>query len=219
MDSTETKVVETPTLDARKEAAISEYRRFLVAGAQGSQEALDKALLTLSGGALGISVVFIKDILGPQLVVRLGALTTAWSSWSLSILLVVASFDMASRANRTAIAKCDDGTIYEHSKAPGGVFSYLTRACNFGAAALFVVGVIAMLVFVSANLKERNKHYDQLRQRSPVLTAASDTASKTFVTAPTASAERRRSEGDSRQGLRPATTASKKEVDQRNPAR
>lgn len=41
-----------------------EWREHLVSAEQKSQEDLDKALLSLSGGALGVSLIFLKDVIG-----------------------------------------------------------------------------------------------------------------------------------------------------------
>ena len=47
-----------------------EYRKDLIALEQRAQEAYDTTLLTLSGGALGVSFAFVKDFLGTQAAVR-----------------------------------------------------------------------------------------------------------------------------------------------------
>lgn len=203
---------QTPDDEAETNAALSDYRRFLVEGAQQSQSSLDKALLTLSGGALGISVIFIKDIIGEQHVVSLWALIASWGVWSASVLCVLASFDFASRANRVAIARCDDGTIHEHAEAPGGVFSYLTRGFNVGAALTFVLGVALMLAFVHGNLTERNKRYEQQRQAHSATAATSDSTPDPTTSTPAPNSQGRRSARDSGQGIRPASAPAKEEV-------
>ena len=43
---------------------LQEYRAHLVSAAQKAQEDFDKTLLALSGGALGVSFAFVKDIVG-----------------------------------------------------------------------------------------------------------------------------------------------------------
>jgi hypothetical protein len=40
------------------------YRKHLVDSCQKSQEAYDKAVLALSAGALGVTINFVKDIIG-----------------------------------------------------------------------------------------------------------------------------------------------------------
>jgi hypothetical protein len=42
-----------------------QYRALLVQTWQKTQDDIDKAILSLSGGALGVSFVFLKDIVGP----------------------------------------------------------------------------------------------------------------------------------------------------------
>ncbi|WP_134984071.1 hypothetical protein [Xanthomonas axonopodis] len=50
--------------DANRDEVDPEYRQWLVVAEQKAQEDYDKTVLTLSGGALGISFAFVKDIVG-----------------------------------------------------------------------------------------------------------------------------------------------------------
>ena len=62
---------------------MAKYREWLVVAEQKSQENFDKTVLTLSGGALGISFAFLKDIVGPQPIILSVFLLTAWFAWEI----------------------------------------------------------------------------------------------------------------------------------------
>jgi hypothetical protein len=69
---------------------LSEYRKHLQAAEQKSQEDFDKTVLSLSGGALGISFVFLKDVIGPNPIVQPNMLFAAWVAWGISTFCVLA---------------------------------------------------------------------------------------------------------------------------------
>ena len=154
-------IVATPKDDslAQKDEVDPEYRQWLVAAEQKAQEDFDKTVLTLSGGALGISFAFVKDIIGERPIEHSWLLIGAWLLWALSTSAMLASFFVSRLALRRAIEKCDDGTIFCGS--PGGIFTHLTRALNVSGAVLFFAGVCLMAAFVSANLVQREKPNDR----------------------------------------------------------
>lgn len=141
----ETPPATRPTLD--------EYRKWLISAEQKAQDDFDKAVLSLSGGALGISFVFVKDIAGPGEILDAGMLLFAWFSWALSSLSILASYFFSHLALRKAIKQCGDGSIY--SQTPGGIFSLLTGCLNALGAALFVAGVLSISAFAYSNMKDR----------------------------------------------------------------
>ncbi|MDD5774068.1 MAG: hypothetical protein PHX78_11450 [bacterium] len=86
---------------------LREYRNHLVAAEQKAQEDFDKTVLSLSGGALGISFAFIKDIVGAGPFEKLFFLLFSWISWSSSIIIVLLSFFFSHLALRQAINQVD----------------------------------------------------------------------------------------------------------------
>jgi len=60
-------------------------RNILIAAEQKSQDDYDKTLVSLSGGALGISFVFIEQIIGDNKVISEWILISAWSVWCFSL--------------------------------------------------------------------------------------------------------------------------------------
>ncbi|MBU0586612.1 hypothetical protein KJ780_03800, partial [Candidatus Micrarchaeota archaeon] len=127
------------------------YRRTLETLKQESQRSYDKAVLSLSGGALGISFAFISKFIGDSQVVCPGWLLTAWISWGISITSILFSFYFSNIALRKAINQVDSGTI--QSERPGGLFDKVTATLNAFGGILFLIGVFSIIIFVSANME------------------------------------------------------------------
>lgn len=136
-----------------EEDDLSEYRRHLQTAEQKSQEDFDKTVLSLSGGALGISFVFLKDVIGPNPVLDPGLLFTAWVAWGSSTFCVLASYYASHLALRKTIRQIDLRTV--RKERPGGMYSAVTAVLNAAGAVLFLVGVCAITLFANANLKSK----------------------------------------------------------------
>ncbi len=130
---------------------LREYRSFLLTAEQKAQEDFDKTVLTLSGGALGISFAFVKDIIGNRPIMHYGFLLSSWIVWGLSVTCVLSSFFFSQQALRSAIKQVDKSVIYE--QIPGGFFSRITEILNASGGLLFFFGVILLVLFVSNNLR------------------------------------------------------------------
>lgn len=81
----------TPMDDTNYQTYIDE-RKILVEAEQKSSDEFDKGILTLSSGALGLSLVFLEKIAPSPAVETLPYLTLAWTFLILSVLSVLASF-------------------------------------------------------------------------------------------------------------------------------
>jgi hypothetical protein len=68
------------------------YREHLVQALQKAHEDFDKTVLTLSGGALVVSITFVKDIVGPGSVIHKGLLMLSWFCWGISVTSVLISY-------------------------------------------------------------------------------------------------------------------------------
>lgn len=131
--------------------AIAEYRGLLVRTEQESQSEFDKGVLALSGGALGLSFAFTKDIVGTTQVVHIGFLLIAWIAWATSSTAVLMSFFTSQRAMRKAIKQLDAG---ESMKRPGGWLDYGTGILNVAGLTLFIVGLAVFVIFLNCNLPQ-----------------------------------------------------------------
>ena len=134
-----------------KDEVLKEYRAQLVDIEQKAQEDYDKASLALNGGALGVSMAFVKDMLPEGVPNAANLLLSAWVCWGVGVMLVLASHFFASLANRKAILQVDAKTI--RSTRPGGGYDVATLALNFAHGTLFVIGAILMIVFAFQNLE------------------------------------------------------------------
>lgn len=193
---------------------LAEYRKFLVTAEQKSQEDFDKAVLTLSGGALGISFTFLKDIVGDNPIAEPAFLIWAWTLWAGSIFCVLFSYFLSHLSLRTAITQVDNDTIYEQK--PGGVWARWTALLNISGAILFVLGVLTLTYFASVNVTNKGAMND--RQKAPTsatttsLAAAETPASEASIVYP-------RESGRNNGGIHPAkssSTPAKKKVSQKS---
>lgn len=130
---------------------LKDYRAQLVALEQQSQSTFDRTLLTLSGGALGVSLAFVKDLLGGAAPARGQLLMGAWVSWICSLGLVLCSHYFSVLATRTAIKQVDAGKIYEH--APGKGFGTVTDWLNALGGLAFIGGLVLIALFANANFR------------------------------------------------------------------
>lgn len=128
---------------------LIQYRAYLVQAAQKAQDDFDKAVLSLSGGALGISFAFIKDVVGPGPFKSSSYLVFAWLCWGMSIIFVLTSYFVSALALRRSIEQVDRETIRQ--ERPGGTFDRITGACNIGGGVLFFFGVVLIAYFVWRN--------------------------------------------------------------------
>jgi hypothetical protein len=149
---------------------LVDYRKFLVSAEQKSQEDFDKAVLTLSGSALGISFTFLKDIVGVNPIAEPELLIWSWRLWAGSILCVLFSYFLSHISLRKAIAQVDDGTIY--NQKPGEAWATWTACLNISGAALFVLGVLTLTYFASINVINKGAMNDRQKAPIPATTAS-----------------------------------------------
>jgi hypothetical protein len=132
-------------------AEMSAYRDFLIAADQKASEAYDKTVMTLSGGALGLSITFLKDIIRQSTRVSIQRLEWSWMCLSLSVLLILVSMLFSQWALRKAITQVDDGTVGDGRV--GGGFSILTGVLNVISGLSCVAGIVLLAWFSLANIK------------------------------------------------------------------
>lgn len=166
--TTKVKQVRHPT-----PAHLVGYRQQLVEAEQKSQEDFDKTVLSLSGGALGISFVFLKDVIGASPIFSPNLLFLAWISWGLSTFCVLLSFFFSHLALRRAIDQVDSGAI--ETQKPGGFYSGITATLNALGAILFFVGVCMITWFAEVNLSQ--KENPNGNTKSPVTSPVTSPAS------------------------------------------
>jgi hypothetical protein len=130
------------------------YMRQLVEGEHVVGAGYDKAVITLSGGALGLSLAFVKDIVPPAEAVARNYLLASWLSWtaSLSFLLVayyVGQMTYRFRINRLAKRQ-------EPESDTIAIFTRSTYWLSAFAGLSFLAGVLFIVSFVYKNLGTGN---------------------------------------------------------------
>jgi len=131
---------------------IREYRQWLVKADQQAATDFDKAIMTLSGGALGISIAFLKDVApAPRPETKI-YLIIAWGAFAVSLGAILLSYLMSMRAIRIVIKRVDDHALYERGET--SFPSVLTWICNIMGALGFFLGVIFFVCFAIANFAQ-----------------------------------------------------------------
>jgi CDP-diglyceride synthetase len=127
----------------------ADHRRQLIALEQKAQESYDKTVLSLSGGALGVSFAFVTGFVERGSMQASGLLMGAWFSWALSLASTLASHFTSQAAMRRAIKELDSDRAVEQ---PGGYYDRFTAILNATAGLLFLAGVVFVGVFVWRNV-------------------------------------------------------------------
>ena len=109
----------------------------------------DKAILTLSGGALAISITFVNslDNMQPSCLLKI-----SWLLWVISIILILISFETGRHAIRKAIVEYDK-EIKDENKIYNSLH-YITMFLNWAAGLLFIIGTFLFLTFATQSLTE-----------------------------------------------------------------
>ncbi len=135
--------------DLERDAYLEE-RKVLVEAEGEASQSLDKALITLSAGAFGLSLLFISRI-APE-PKALWWLYTAWGGFIMSLVSILLSFLASQKAFRSALELLDDLYKGTSSATPGNHWSTMTSRLTITSIVSFVCGVIALAVFATRNL-------------------------------------------------------------------
>jgi hypothetical protein len=131
------------------ETPLQKYRDWLVSADHQASLDFDKAIMTLSGGALGLSITFLHDIVPKPLPQTIIWLWVGWIAFAASLALILVSYLFSMAALTKAIKQVDDGTIYKTKT--GGLANLITIALNYLSALGVLVGVIGLVGFALSN--------------------------------------------------------------------
>lgn len=155
---------------------LQKYRETLLSADQKAQEEFDKAVLSLSGGALGVSLVFLKDVVGSNPIEQPQLLMFAWGAWGFSTLSVLFSYHMSHLTIRTMIRQVDAGEAYKPGF--GGTHAKITAWLNVAGAVLFFVGVMLITAFACVNISTKGaSNGNQTSSATPSRSASAATGS------------------------------------------
>jgi len=136
-------------------------------------ERFEKSLILISGGALGLSMTFIKEVVSAPLIYSC-LLYLAWFSLAGSLCLCVVSLFCSLRAIARKIINLDENELrqriiegtaqqnesnrqFEKNDINSNPYGTVVKWLNFIAVGCFVVGIIALTFFVVKNASF-NKH-------------------------------------------------------------
>lgn len=138
------------TTDTTKNGNLREYRNQLINLLGKAEEAIDRSLLSLSGGALGISFAFISDIVNIKIAENKSYLFCSWVCWVVSIIATLVSMYLSPFALRKTIDQVDNGSINEQH--PGGTYDHMIKVLNALGIISFLGGIIFVIIFVNKNI-------------------------------------------------------------------
>jgi hypothetical protein len=119
-------------------------RERLLALHESTTQAFDKAIMTLSGGALAVSISFIHDVAHhPR---HRGIIGASWALFVLSLLLILWSFLTSERASRRMIHQMADP---DTELIPEGRMTDWLNWCSAGS---FLGGAVCLVLFAVLNI-------------------------------------------------------------------
>ena len=131
---------------------MSTYRDQIVQAYVDEAKAYDKAVMTLAGGTLAISLTFIKDVIKEPRAGTVTLLACAWAALGYCIVAILASQLTSQWALLNTIKQIDKGQTTQLQSNPGGWLAMLTLGLNVTAALGFILGVIFLACFAIGNM-------------------------------------------------------------------
>lgn len=132
------------------ENELKKYRQALIDTKIKLNESYDKLLITLSGGALALSITFLKDVIGTKDILYPSLLLTSWGLFIFSLASILGEILFGIQAHKKAIKQIDDNTIYKEKV--GGKYSFFSIILHWAAAVSLLLGLIFISVFVYLNI-------------------------------------------------------------------
>jgi len=141
-------------------------RKSLFDAIRDSRQHLDKAILSLSAGALAISLTFVHEIAPHPIKSTLFYLFISWFLFIFSILSTLISFMTSEKACIKQIDIMEKDIVEEDHKArkgkekyPTNPWSNITRRINYLSMASFIMGLSFLVVFSIINVKTKEEEY------------------------------------------------------------
>lgn len=114
-----------------------------------ASRSFDRTVLTLAGGALVLSIGFLRDVAPKPEAIEI--VITAWAFLTASLISTMVSYFTAERGLEYSLRKLQKG---EFDKSRGGTWGNVTDILNRIAGASFLVGAILLVVFAVINVPE-----------------------------------------------------------------
>jgi hypothetical protein len=126
-------------------------RHLLIDAEREAARSFDKAMITLSAGALALSITFVKNI-APN-ASKEWLLFAAWAAFALALVVILVSFvcsQAGMRRQRQIIDK--DFTRACRASEQRNCWQKIVSGLNLTSIVIFVVGVILLALFAGSNL-------------------------------------------------------------------
>lgn len=137
-----------PMTESPELPASFDERAWLVAADHAASQTYDKLVVALGGGALGLSLAFMRDVVQSPESGTVGWLAWAWVLLALSLLCTFTSLLTSQAALRLGMHQLDE----EDGARLGGAWTVATWTLNIAAGVLLVTGVLLLVVFALLNL-------------------------------------------------------------------
>jgi Zn-dependent membrane protease YugP len=145
-----------PQLDdmERRMQLYDEHRRQVWDAIKSSTDSLDRNILTLSTGGLGLSLAFIKDVVHVGKAAWLPVLFASWILFGIAIVVTLVSFPISIKAHNQRL----DHLAEYYLKRRDEFFNKPTRylkalsACTAVASTSFVLALLCTITFACKNL-------------------------------------------------------------------
>jgi hypothetical protein len=147
-----------------------DYRKLLQELETDQQRTFDTTVISLSGGALGVSFAFVKDFIAPSSAIDYCYLLAAWYCWAFSIMAMLTSHFVSVEMLRSAMRALDA----KETPKRAAWLDRVTFGLNIAGGVSFVAGVVLLAAFVGVNL---GKQHDQA-SGAAAATAASATSAR-----------------------------------------
>lgn len=129
---------------------MEKYRQFLVDTQIKLSENYDKLVITLSGGALALSITFLKDIIGNKNISHPELLLLSWALFVISLAGILCSILFGIKAYKKAISQVDGNTI--NNEKIGGNSSICSLISHWLAAICLLIGLGLISIFAYCNI-------------------------------------------------------------------
>jgi hypothetical protein len=187
----------------------------------------DKWVLTLSGGALGLSITFIEKIAKNPTADTLFWLKVSWACLILSLLFELLSLITSQSAIRENRRELD--LAHSENRAPGFAFprrfTNITNGLNWGSLLLFVFGITFLCIFSFPNIdqsltngeKKNGQETSKGNNRGGVCTTATSAATEGEArirsTTPTSTAQKEREINNSKMAIATEKESPKRKIE------
>ena len=165
------------------------YREGLIDTQHKLTESYDKLLVTLSGGALALSITFLKDIVGESGIRHSNLLLYSWVLFILSLVAILIEIMAGISAHKVAILQYDNESTTNEDEKLGGRASTITRYAHFAAAASLALGLFFIAAFAYFNLENNDDRRVSNTAQTTNTTQTTQTTNTTQTTQTTNTAQ------------------------------